>query len=187
MKFLKYTQIDYTNKHMNKFKFLLLSLLLLLFFIVGTHSFPLQQYPNNVKVNVVKKYSPPCVDLYFNIKKYADSFNIPKKYAFGVARMETGYRGPKHFKYNPSQTSTSNAVGPMQIKLNTARWVNKDSVMLKVLKNNIEYNVMTSLKYLRNLKDRFKTWEKALGYYNTGYPKPNEYAYKIINYKLDWI
>ena len=156
-------------------------------FIVGTHTFPLQQYPNNVEVNVIKKPSPPCVDLYFTIEKYADSFNIPKIYAFGVARMETGYRGPKHFKYNPSQTSTSNAVGPMQIKLNTARWVNKDSVTLSVLKNDIEYNVMTSLKYLRNLKDRFKTWEKALGYYNTGYPKPNEYAHKIINYKLDWI
>ena len=46
---------------------------------------------------------------------------------------------------------------------------------------------MTSLKYIRDLKDKFNTWDKALGYYNTGRPVPNEYAYKIINYKLDWI
>lgn len=171
---------------MNKLKFLLVLILGLILFALGTKTFPKTQYPKNVDVKK-QPNSPPCVEMYFNIKKYADSFNIPRKYAFGIARFETGYRGPNHWLYNPKQTSSANAVGPMQIKLSTARWINKDNTSLALLKNNIEYNVMTSLKYIRDLKDKFNTWDKALGYYNTGHPIPNEYAYKIINYKLDWI
>ena len=44
----------------------------------------------------------------FYIEQYADSFNIPKKIAYGIARMETGYRGYKHWKY--SQNITFNVI-----------------------------------------------------------------------------
>ena len=35
---------------------------------------------------------PPCLQMYFYIEKYADSFNIPKRYAYGMANIETGYK-----------------------------------------------------------------------------------------------
>jgi soluble lytic murein transglycosylase-like protein len=129
---------------------------------------------------------PACLQVYYYIEQYADSFDIPKKYAYGVANAETGYNGPFHWKYNHKQTSSSKAYGPMQILLSTARYVNGDEVSAKKLKNDVEYNIKTSMKYLRMLHDKYGDWKKVFGYYNTGYPRVNEYARKVCNYEPDW-
>jgi hypothetical protein len=42
---------------------------------------------------------PSCLQLYYYIEQYADSFNIPKSYAYGIAHAETGYNGPFDWNY----------------------------------------------------------------------------------------
>jgi hypothetical protein len=75
---------------------------------------PEKQPTQNVRVpDSINQGSPPSLQMYNYIKAYADTFNIPIRYAFGVANTETGYRGPFHWKYNPAQTSSAGAVGPM--------------------------------------------------------------------------
>jgi soluble lytic murein transglycosylase-like protein len=132
----------------------------------------------------IDRGSPPCLQMYKYIKAYADTFDIPLRYAFGVAHTETGYRGPFHWRYNPAQTSSANALGPMQILLSTARYINKDNVSRETLKTDIEYNVRTGIKYLRRLHNMYGRWDIVFGYYNTGYPQVNGYAHKVMNYKM---
>jgi soluble lytic murein transglycosylase-like protein len=132
----------------------------------------------------IDQNSPSCLQMYKYIKAYADTFNIPVRYAFGVAYAETRYEGPLQWKYNPSQTSPTGAEGPMQILLSTARYVNKDQVSRERLRNDIEYNIKTSMKYLRRLYNIYGDWAIVFGYYNTGYPRVNDYARKIVNYEM---
>jgi hypothetical protein len=40
--------------------------------------------------------------------------------------------------------------------------------------------------YLRRLHNRYKNWPIVFGYYNTGYPRVNDYAIRVTNHKLDW-
>jgi len=134
----------------------------------------------------IDQSSPPCLQMYRYIKAYADTFDIPLKYAFGIAKAETGYNGPFHWKYNPYQTSYAGAEGPMQILLSTARYLNKDNVSRERLRTDIEYNVKTSMGYLRRLHNRYRNWEIVFGYYNTGYPQVNNYAKRVVNHKLNW-
>jgi soluble lytic murein transglycosylase-like protein len=130
--------------------------------------------------------SPPCIQMYKYIKAYADTFNIPIQYAFGVAYAETRYQGPFHWKYNPAQTSCTGAEGPMQVLLSTARYVNKDLVSRERLRTDIKYNVRTSMKLVHKLHKRYGDWLIVFGYYNTGYPRVNDYARKVVNFKIDW-
>jgi soluble lytic murein transglycosylase-like protein len=130
--------------------------------------------------------SPPSLQMYKYIKAYADTFDIPVNYAFGVAYYETRYEGPFQWKYNPAQTSPTGAEGPMQILLSTARYLNKDGVSRQRLRTDIKYNVKTSLGYVRRLYNRYKSWPIAFGYYNTGYPRVNDYARKVVNFKINW-
>ena len=75
----------------------------------------------------------------------------------------------------------------MQVKVSTARWINKDNVSTEKLRNDIEYNVFTSMKLLRKLYNKNNNWKTALGEYNTGNPCINGYAIKIYNHKINWI
>ena len=134
----------------------------------------------------INQGSPPSLQMYRYIKAYADTFDIPVRFAFGIAHTETGYRGPFHWKYNPAQTSPTGAEGPMQILLSTARYLNKDGVSRQRLRTDIKYNVKTSLGYVRRLYNRYKSWPIAFGYYNTGYPRVNDYARKVVNFKINW-
>ena len=130
---------------------------------------------------------PACVQLYDCIEKYAKKYDIPLKYAYNVAYCETRYQGPMHWEYDPSQTSCVGAVGPMQIMPTTACFINKEkNVSVEKLKTNIDYNVETSMKYIRYLKDRFHSWGVVFGYYNTGRPIVNDYARNVINRELNF-
>jgi len=134
----------------------------------------------------VQPNDPPCLQMYHNIEQYADSFNIPKKYAYGIAYAETRYRGPFDWRYNHKQTSSAGAVGPMQIMPSTASYINRESVPVAMLRSDIEYNVRTSMKLLRNLYNKYGDWKTVFGCYNTGRPCVNGYALAVYNFQPTW-
>jgi soluble lytic murein transglycosylase-like protein len=137
-------------------------------------------------IKEVNQKDPPCVQMYTYIEMYADTFDIPKRFAYGVANVETGYRGPFHWNYNPSQGSSAGALGPMQIMLETARRNNHDNVSKHKLRNDIQYNVRTSMLVLRKLYNKYGDWKTVFGCYNTGRPCVNGYAHRVYNHKLTW-
>jgi soluble lytic murein transglycosylase-like protein len=139
--------------------------------------------PSTSSFNFTEK-DPPCLRMYEAIEKYATMYRIPKRYAYGVANVETGYRGPFHWKYNQAQTSCVGALGPMQIMPGTAQmmWPNKDISRTR-LKTDIEYNVHTSMKLLRKLYDKYEDWKVVFGCYNTGRPLVNGYAIEVYNFQ----
>lgn len=130
--------------------------------------------------------APDCIKMYYYIRAYADTFNIPHQYAFGVAYVETHYSGPLDSTYNPRQCSRCGALGPMQIMPATARLIEGKSVSNKKLKNDVEYNVKLSMRLLRILYDKYGNWKLVFGAYNTGKPIVNNYALKVFNYDIPW-
>ena len=74
----------------------------------------------------------------------------------------------------------------MQILLSTARYLNKDNVSRIRLRTDLKYNIRTSMGYLRRLHNKYKDWSIVFGYYNTGYPRVNDYALRVVNHKLNW-
>jgi soluble lytic murein transglycosylase-like protein len=172
---------------MNKLKFLGVAAI----FLAVISSFRLLTPKEVVTTPIRKSFTvnvtdPPCIQVYSCIEFYADSFNIPRQYAYGIASLETGYKGPFHWKYKNTQISPTGALGPMQVLKSTARWVNKDQVSKEILLNDVKYNIMTSMKYLRMLHNQYKNWKIVFGYYNTGYPRVNGYAERVYNHKIDW-
>ncbi len=162
-------------------KYLILLLILLIYI---QHNFSFDNLKEK-KVDTTNKINtndlaPPSLQVYYAIKRYAKLYNIPEKIAFGIARNETSFRNPMNFNYNHKQISSANAMGTMQVQYRTAKDVEQNKKFTKEeLLNNIDLNVNISLKYLRQLYNRYKNWDIALGYYNTGYPKINEYAKSI--------
>lgn len=158
-------------------------------FIVTALTFIEEQDTPLPKVRIpatINQGSPPCLQMYQYIREYADTFNIPLNYAFGIAYAETRYAGPFHWKYNPAQLSSAGAVGPMQVMVSTARHINRDQVSKEYLKTNIRYNVYTSMKLLHRLYNLRGNWKKVFGEYNTGRPCVNRYAECVYNYKINW-
>lgn len=140
-------------------------------------------------IDTVTVADPPSIQMYYYIEKYAKEYDIPKNYAYGIAYKESRYGGPWHWNYNHKLTSKAGALGPMQIKPSTAAFINDEKVtkaMKLKLKTDIEYNVRTSMKLLRYLKDRSESWKIALGYYNTGSPIVNNYAKTVYKFKPEW-
>lgn len=140
-------------------------------------------------IKKIERTDPACLQLYYYIEQYADSFNIPRKYAFGIANVETSYNGPFDWDYNHARTSSAGAVGPMQIMPMTDAFINHCEVTkssVKRLKTDIEYNVKTSMKLLRWLHDKYGDWKVVFGWYNTGRPVINEYAVRVYRYQPKW-
>jgi soluble lytic murein transglycosylase-like protein len=148
---------------------------------------PEKETPQVVRVpDSIDQGSPPSLRMYKYIKAYADTFNIPVRFAFGIANAETGYKGPFHWKYNPAKISSAGAVGPMQVMVSTARGLNRDGVSKEKLRTDIKYNIYTSMKLLRKLYNKYRDWKTVFGCYNTGRPCVNGYAHKVYNHKLNW-
>jgi hypothetical protein len=135
----------------------------------------------------INSSAPPCLRMYDAIIKYSNQYAIPKRYAFGIASIETGYRGPFHWKYKHTQTSCVGAIGPMQIMPSTGRlmWKGIDISNTRLM-NDIDFNVHTSMKLLRRLYDKYKDWKIVFGCYNTGRPMINNYAINVYNHKIHW-
>ena len=171
---------------MNKLKFVTISCIALVV-VIGLIRINRNQEPmQEIVTKQIKTTDPPCLQMYFYIEKYAEEYNIPRSYAYGIAYCETRYDGPFHWNYIPSQTSSVGAVGPMQIMLATANYINKSKTTKDKLKNDIELNVKTSMKLLRHLKDTYHDWKLVFGCYNTGRPMVNNYAIRVYNYSPNW-
>lgn len=138
---------------------------------------------NFIQHKYISKLDPPCYQMYYYIEKYSKEYNIPKKYMYGIALMETGYRGPLHIKYNHIQESSVGAVGPMQIMKPTAEHILRRTVQRQKLKTDIKLNVEISAKLLNKLYVKYKDWKIVFGCYNTGRPMINLYAIKVFNFK----
>lgn len=158
--------------------------------IISVISFKLAERNKERDTIILEKHiedtDPSCLRMYYYIEQYSDSFNIPKKYAFGIANVETSYDGPFDWSYNHKQSSYAGAIGPMQIMPSTAQLINKEKVSNQKLKNDIEYNVMTSMKLLRHLYNTYGDWGLVFGAYNTGRPIVNKYAKKVLSYEPTW-
>ena len=129
------------------------------------------------------------LQMYESIEHWSDSFGIPKHIAYNVAYLETHYQGPFDFDYNHKQTSSAGAVGPMQIITRWAQPYVRKHVTAKELRNNIDLNVMISMKMLRKWYSIHHDWTLACGAYNSGQPIRNTYAiYATTNkdYKEKW-
>lgn len=134
--------------------------------------------------------TPTPMFMYETIEKYSDEYGIPKYIAYNISFLETRYLGPFHWRYNPSQTSSAGALGPMQIMPGTAKLIQKVSIPRNTLKNDIELNVKISMKLLRKLYNKYHNWAIVCGCYNTGKPIVNGYAkYCVTNldYQNKWI
>lgn len=172
------------EKPTNKFKFLYV-LLCLTIIVCGkvlwetknVYQEKLLLASNNIET------APKSLKLYYLIEKYSDVYNVPKYVAYNVAFLETGYRGPFNWSYNPHQTSSAGAIGPMQILPSTADWVNKKKIPKSKLMNDLELNVSTSMKMLSDLYKQYRDWAVVCGFYNTGYPKVNDYGAYCANNK----
>ena len=139
---------------------------------------------NPEEVPIITEKSPPCLQMYYLIEKYSEKYNVPREYAYGIAYCETRYKEPFQWEYDHKQISCAGAVGPMQIMYTTAEmmWPGKKFTK-SFLKDNIEFNVETSMKLLRHLHDRYGDWKLVFGCYNTGRPMINQYALNVYNYK----
>ena len=128
---------------------------------------------------------PPCLQMHYCIQKYADEYDVPVSFAYGIANQETGYRGPFQWDYQQSRTSPVGALGAMQIMLPTAKmmWPHQNVTREKLL-SSIDFNVETSMKILRHLYNTYGNWKVAFGAYNTGRPIVNSYANNVYNYNI---
>lgn len=124
------------------------------------------------------------------IEKYAHLYNIPFKYAYGIAYAETRFCGPLHWNYKHDLVSSAGAVGPMQVMYTTAQTMWPDSnFSLETLRTDIDFNVSTSMKLLRYLYNMYGDWKLVFGAYNTGQPCVNDYAVLVysFNSKNHWL
>ena len=173
---------------MNKLKFATVALSM---FVLGL-MIPLQKRnPSPCKLcldrDTILMTDPPSLQMYFCIEKYAEMYNIPKRFAYGIAYAETRYKGPFDWDYDHAQTSSAGAVGPMQIMPRYADpYVDEDKWTTHDLKTNIEMNVKASMRILRKLHNMHKDWKLVFGAYNTGKPCINSYAETVYEYKPNW-
>lgn len=135
----------------------------------------------NTQINLIQLAAPP-VQVYHAINKYAPLNDIPYRIAFGVAREETGYSGPNNYEYTYRQTSYTGAEGAMQFMPSTLRWfTGNQDLTRKQIRRDVELNISESMRYLKHIYGMYKNWHVSLGYYNSGYPKINNYALNIMN------
>ena len=138
---------------------------------------------NEINSENVYDESPDCVKMYMSIEKYSNEYDIPIRYAFGIAWAETRYEGPFDWTYNPALESSAGALGPMQIMPGTARLIWGEDIPREKLISDIDFNVETSMKLLRRLYDKYEDWQIVFGCYNTGQPMINGYARKVYKFK----
>lgn len=130
------------------------------------------------------------LSMYDNLEKYSEMYGIPKYIFYNIAFLETTYRGPFDWGYNPSRTSCVGALGPMQVMPSTAKLIHKKPIPNETLKNNIEFNVRTSAILLKKLYEKYKDWSIVCGCYNTGKPIVNGYARFCTSnkdYQKNWV
>lgn len=132
------------------------------------------------RVNIIKM-SPPNLQVYHSINKWAPKFEVPYEYAYRMLIEETAYNNPLDITWKHYQVSYANAYGPAQVLLKTARWINNDNSISKSdLLHNVEFNVYTSMKLINWIYTQRKDWYLTFGWYNTGQWKVNQYSRNIV-------
>jgi len=163
--------------------------LIILLGIMGALFYSLEKRVNDLEDKLYLAEGTVSLQMYESIEHWSDSFNIPKHIAYNVAYRETGYKGPFDFNYNPHQTSFAGAKGPMQIIPRYAKAFGGKKATAKRLLQDIDLNVMVSMKMLRKWYSIYNDWTLACGAYNSGQPIRNDYAiYCASNkdYKAKW-
>jgi soluble lytic murein transglycosylase len=159
--------------------------------VITLYSFrDIKSNSSNGTISITKEIDskdPSCLQMYYYIDMYSDSFKIPKKFAFGIANIESSYNGPFHWNYNHKLKSPAGALGPMQVMPSTAKFINQEKVSTHKLRNDIKYNVRTSMKLLHHLYEKYGDWKLVFGAYNTGRPCVNGYSKKVYNFQPNWI
>jgi soluble lytic murein transglycosylase-like protein len=144
----------------------------------------------NLEDNKGHVTSPYSLQVYNSIEKYSKQYNVPKYIAYNIAYLETTYQGPFDWRYHGKLTSYVGAKGPMQIMPKTANWITGKNITQKELLHNIDLNVKISMELLHKLRKQYNDWGLICGYYNTGYPRVNDYARFCVNnkdYQKNWI
>jgi soluble lytic murein transglycosylase-like protein len=168
--------------------FLISSLLILVGIVVmGLKVSPVFSKKNVVTVNDIVVRKPMSVWMFHYINKYAEKYGVPNNIAFGIAYHETNYKGICDWNYNPSLTSSAYAYGAMQIQVPTANHFSDTTITKEDLLYNVELNIELSMKIISYLKNKYGTWELALGAYNSGKPIVNSYALSIPKYDIERI
>lgn len=145
--------------------------------------------PTNYDGDLIKD-APLPLKMFYLLETYSEKYNIPKHIAYNIAYHETRYRGPFDWTYKHNLESFAGAVGPMQVMVRTASFINDSTVSKTDLKNDVELNIMSSMKLLSYLHKRYGDWKIVCGYYNTGRPIINDYAVFCANnkdYQNNWL
>ena len=162
-------------------------------FIFGIISIPLRHWIFSKEKNISfyrsspieNKNIPDCLKVFYAIEKYSDKYQIPIRYAFGIAYMETRYTGPLTWDYNAKQRSYKGALGPMQIMPLTANLIWNEEIPKDKIIHDIDFNIETSMKLLKILYEKYKNWKIVFGCYNTGKSIVNGYAESVYNFKIE--
>jgi soluble lytic murein transglycosylase-like protein len=134
--------------------------------------------------------SPVSLKMYNIIEELCNEYEIPRHIVYNITYMETKYKGPFHWNYNPYLTSSGGAEGPMQIMPSTANGIHKEVIDRKRLRTDLRLNIETGLKLLKKLHNKYGEWSQVCGCYNTGQPIINKYAIYCssnIDYKNKWV
>jgi len=166
--------------------------LILFLALFGIISVPIRHYLSDSLIGkIVQRESsdiiqdtPPCITMFSCIEKYSSEYDIPLRYALGIAYSETRYEGPFDWDYKHERIPPAGALGPMQIMPGTAKWMwDNQKIPREKILSDIDFNVETSMKLLRYLYDKYRDWKIVFGCYNTGTPCVNAYAEKVYNFK----
>lgn len=174
-----------------KIKYTLITSLLLIIATVLLSGFIIET--SDVKIDLLGTTNkntvllPTSIQMYDLIESKSVEYNIPKYILYNIAWMETRYKGPFDWNYNPFLTSAAGATGPMQV---IPQHFSRQYVSDHNLKTDLESNIDVSCKMLRQLYYTYGNWDIVLGCYNTGSPQINDYAIygnSNKNYKSKWI
>ena len=143
-----------------------------------------EQENDQIEVNhgEVVLNEPTAIKMFNSIERFSAEYEVPLRYALGIAFIETRYQGPFHWGYNPEQKSSGGALGPMQIMPSTANLIWGEKIPHSRLISDIDFNIETSMKLLRKLYNKYGDWKIVFGCYNTGTPCVNEYANRVYNF-----
>lgn len=169
------------------------SFYIILLFAVSIASYYLKDIvEDQAQIETVESYqssAPTAIEMYQLLEKYADQYKIPRHIVYNIAYLESRYKGPFDWSYQPALESYAGAVGPMQVMVSTAEFINNRNISKSNLKNNIEINIKTSMKLLRRLHNMYGDWVIVCGSYNTGKPIINDYARFCVtnkDYRKNW-
>jgi len=115
----------------------------------------------------------------------AKEYDIPQWVLYGIAYNETHFDPTDTTQvYLPSQTSSKDAQGAMQIILPMAAFVatekERKGLTAKKLRTDTKLNCELASRFIKYLYDKYNlSWDKALCAYATGSPNKGRFYYRL--------